>query len=176
MHAENLLITRCIHLLEQAAHLLARVDDNIYSKTSALARHGGIGGHLRHCLDFYQSFLQGLDDGRIDYNSRKRDRRVEQDRVFAIDQIHRCCEALRDISSTFRIAPIFVSIEEGDEGKPSWCGSSLVRELEFLQSHTIHHFSLIAILLRLEGIEPGEEFGVAQSTLRFWQQEALCAR
>ena len=53
-----------------------------------------------------------------------------------------------------------------------------VRLLERLDDelHTIHHFSLMAILLRFEGIEPGEEFGVAPATLRYWQEEAMCAQ
>jgi uncharacterized damage-inducible protein DinB len=39
------------------------------------------------------------------------------------------------------------------------------RELQFLASHTLHHYALIAALLRLQGVEPGEEFGVAPGTL-----------
>jgi hypothetical protein len=57
-----------------------------------------------------------------------------------------------------------------------WCNSSVLRELEFLQSHAVHHYSLIAALLRLHGIEPDAEFGVAPSTLKYWKEEAACAR
>jgi hypothetical protein len=43
--------------------------------------------------------------------------------------------------------------------------SSVGRELLFLSSHTVHHWALVAALLRHQGIEPGVEFGVAPSTL-----------
>ena len=54
-----------------------------------------------------------------------------------------------------------MSLEESGESTPVWCASSVLRELDFLQSHTVHHYSLVAMLLRLHEIDPGEEFGVA---------------
>ncbi len=176
MYQETHLILNCITLLEEGARLLERINDEVYSKTSVLSPRGSVGGHLRHCLDFYQSFLSGLESGRIDYNFRRRDPRLETDRHCAIHEIHRLITELREILPIFRIAPLLVSTEDCGMSRESWCGSSLVRELEFLQSHTIHHYSLMAILLRFEGIEPGDEFGVAPSTLRHWQEETACAQ
>ena len=175
MHQESRLITSCISLLEDGVRLLERLDDDVYAKMSLLSPRSSVGAHLRHCLDFYQSFLTGLESGRIDYNCRQRDSLVETDRRYAIQEIHQLIAALRERLSIFRIAPILISTEDGSN-RESWCGSSVVRELEFLRSHTIHHYSLIAILLRFEGIEPGVEFGVAPSTLRHWQAEATCAQ
>jgi len=37
-------------------------------------------------------------------------------------------------------------------------------------------YSLVAMLLRLHEIDPGEDFGVAASTLRYWKEEATCAQ
>jgi len=176
MHQETRLIINCISLLEEGARLLERISDDVYSKTSVLSRRGSVGEHLRHCLDFYKSFLSGLESNRIDYNFRRRDTRLETDRYCAIDEIHRLITELREILPIFRIAPILVSTEDCGVSRESWCGSSVVRELEFLQSHTTHHYSLMAVLLRFEGIEPGEEFGVAPSTLRYWREEAACAQ
>ncbi len=176
MHQETRLILNCISLLEEGAHLLERINDEVYSKTSVLSPRGSIGGHLRHCVDFYRNFLDGLESNRIDYNFRRRDSLLETDRYYAIQEIHRLITELREILPIFRIAPILVSTEDCGVSREFWCGSSLVRELEFLQSHTIHHYSLIAILLRFEGIEPGEVFGVAPSTLRYWREETACAQ
>jgi hypothetical protein len=174
MHLESRLIISCISLLEEGLRLLERTDDTAYSKTSGLSSRGSIGAHLRHCLDFYKSFLSGLELGRIDYNSRQRDSLIETDRHHAIHEIRQLIAGLREILPIFRIAPILIATEDGSSRE--WCGSSIVRELEFLRSHTIHHYSLMAMLLRFEGIEPGEEFGVAPSTLRYWQEEATCAQ
>lgn len=174
MHLESRLIISCITLLEEGVRLLELIDDKTYSKTSGLSPRGSIGAHLRHCLDFYNIFLSGLESGRIDYNSRQRESRIETDRRHAIHQIHHLIARLRETIHIFRIAPILIATEDGSSRE--WCGSSVVRELEFLRSHTIHHYSLMAILLRFEGIEPGEEFGVAPSTLLYWQEEATCAQ
>jgi hypothetical protein len=175
MHQESRLITSCISLLEDGRRLLERLDDEVYAKTSVLAPRSSVGGHVRHCLDFYKTFLNGLESGRIDYNCRQRDSLIETNRRYAIQEIHQLIAELRERLSIFRIAPILITTEDGSS-RESWCGSSVVRELEFLRSHTIHHYSLMAILLRFEGIEPGEEFGVAPSTLRHWQEEAACAQ
>jgi hypothetical protein len=83
---------------------------------------------------------------------------------------------LRSMSRTDQTIKLLVSTETADQSLQSWCSSSVVRELEFLQSHTVHHYSLIAILLRLQGIEPEEDFGVAPSTLEYWREQAACAR
>jgi hypothetical protein len=40
-----------------------------------------------------------------------------------------------------------------------------------VQSHTIHHFALIAYKLQTLGIEVEEGFGVAPSTLKYWKEE-----
>jgi hypothetical protein len=61
MQHQTRLIDNCIALLEQIVTLLARIDDQIYTSTNKLSPRGSIGGHLRHCLDFYQSFLRGID-------------------------------------------------------------------------------------------------------------------
>jgi hypothetical protein len=43
--------------------------------------------------------------------------------------------------------------------------------LQVLSSHTIHHFALMAVTLRLHGVQIDPKFGMAPSTLRF--QSAL---
>jgi hypothetical protein len=45
--------------------------------------------------------------------------------------------------------------------------SSIGRELQALSSHTIHHFALIAITLRLHGFDVDQDFGMSPSTLRY---------
>lgn len=50
-----------------------------------------------------------------------------------------------------------------------------LRELQFLLSHTVHHFALIATLLERFEIGVPEDFGIAPSTLKYWQAQAQCA-
>ncbi|MBM4187475.1 MAG: hypothetical protein FJ206_09205 [Gemmatimonadetes bacterium] len=52
-----------------------------------------------------------------------------------------------------------------EAGTESWSRSTLGRELQFLVSHSVHHFALIKLLLANDGPVLPREFGVAPSTL-----------
>ncbi len=62
------------------------------------------------------------------------------------------------------------------DADPDWSRSTLKRELQFLVSHTVHHFALIRALLGGSGIDPGESFGLAPSTAAARRLEASGAR
>ena len=176
MEEKARVISNCIALLEQAATLLTRIDDHVYARKIEVSPRGSIGGHLRHCLDFYQSFLFGINRGRIDYNDRQRDTLAERNPRHALPGLEMTIAALRSISSNDQTTALMVRTETDGNSPPSWCSSSVMRELEFLQSHTVHHYSVIAMLLRVQRVEPLEEFGVAPSTLEYWREHAACAR
>lgn len=178
MQRRHRLVEGCVLALEQGLALLERIDDELYAGARGLPRKGGVGGHVRHCLDFYQSFLAGLPSGRIDYDRRERDGLVERDRAFAATKLRIVVSELRALSNVDGDAPVLVSLEaESGEssGPPRWCGSTIARELQFLLSHTVHHYALVALTLRLRGFEPGEEFGVAPSTLKHRRREKEAA-
>ncbi len=176
MEPETRLINNCLVLLEQAPGVLQRVDDHLYASTCEISPRASIGGHLRHTLDFFQCFIKGIEQGRIDYNLRERDALTEIDRTYAVVRIQALSADLRSLSLPPASTPLKVRTEDNGVDLAVWCNSSVLRELEFLQSHTVHHYSLIATLLRLHGIEPDAEFGVAPSTLKYWKEEAACAR
>ena len=152
--------------------LVARVSDDLFTATTPMSPRGSIGGHLRHVLDFYWSLLTGIEKGKIDYNQRERNTLIEQDRLVAVERIRSTIDRLAELADLELHEQMLVSGECAD----SWSRSSAKRELDFLLSHTIHHYSLIAMILRLHEIDPGEEFGVAPSTLRHWRQETVCAQ
>lgn len=176
MEAGPRLIGNCIDLLEQATGVIERIDADVYASTTAISPRGSIGMHLRHVLDFYDSFLCGIESGQIDSNARRRDPLIERDRLYALNRIAATIGKLRSFSPAHYSAAVQVSSEDDGENDRVWCASSVLRELEFLQSHTIHHYSLIAMLLRLHEIDPGDRFGVAASTLAHWKEEAACAQ
>lgn len=165
----------CIGLLQQVAGVIRRVDDHIYTAAHPASPRGSIAGHLRHVLEFYHCFLQGCTSGRIDYNQRARDSRIEADRTYAGEQIANLIVRLREHSLVSGDRQLLVALEGSIGVAVPVSISSVLRELDFLQSHTVHHYALIAMLLRLNGIEPGAEFGVAPSTLEYWAREAACA-
>jgi uncharacterized damage-inducible protein DinB len=154
------LIDANIHLLEQGIALLARLDDRQYRATDERLYRYGAGSHIRHLLDSYRCFFDGLEAGRVDFDRREREERIEQEREAGMAQMARVIEQLRGIEVT---RPLAVR-----QDSALWTASSTERELQFLLSHTVHHYALIAMILRLQGVEPGEAFGVAPSTLQYW--------
>jgi len=176
MQAATHLINNCIGLLRQAVDLIERIDDEVYAAKTPISARCSVGGHLRHILDCYLNFLAGIETGQIDYNLRKRDSLIARNRTFAIERIESTIDRLSGLSLPNEGATLLVTTEEDGSSPPLVCRSSVLRELDFLQSHTIHHYSLVAILLRLQEIDPGEGFGVAPSTRNYWSREAQCAR
>jgi uncharacterized damage-inducible protein DinB len=162
-------------LLDQARDLLAGLSDDEYG--SPQGDHAGIGPHLRHCIDFYACFLRDLESGRVDYDRRERDPRLESDRAVALAELARLANGLEEVSGATPSdrLEVRVDVSPGEHGAEDWSATSLGRELRFLVSHTVHHFALIAQILRARGVEPGKEFGVAPSTLTYWRSEAEAA-
>lgn len=164
-------IRQNLHFLRQAADLLRGLDDGVYAAPDGTApRRSGIGPHLRHCLDFYLCFLRDLEGRRIDYDRRARDRGLECDLRAARAAIDEILERLERLEPARLGADLVVRADVApfEDPEEAWSRSTVARELRFLASHTVHHFALIAPLLRQHGVDPGPEFGVAPSTLAEW--------
>ena len=160
-------------VLRQMADILETIDDELFSRAAPPAFSSGAGSHLRHALDHYQSFLDGMDRGCIDYENRGRDLRLEQDVHFAMGRIEAVMSGLRGLTKADEDRPVTVQVERGlnGGGAPN-ASSSMRRELDFLLSHTIHHYALIHVLLQLHGFSTPEGFGTAPSTLRHQRRNA----
>jgi hypothetical protein len=152
-----------VRWLDQAIDLVSTLSDHAYAQTPA-------GSHLRHILDFYDSFLAGLGTGRIDYDARLRDPRTSHDRHYAIDRLRRTQSRLWTIPLDDR--PLLVRMEDAILDTDPWMPSSVSRELQSLSGHTVHHFALIAVTLRGHGVQLHSDFGVAPSTLRHRREAA----
>ena len=165
MSRDTALTAGNVAFVEQLIELLDGLDDAVYTGTTEL-RMSAIGGHVRHCLEFYFCLLEGLESGCVDYDSRRRDVAIETDRAYARELAATVIDRMRAVDLQQAEMPIDVVMDrEADTGGPGSCRSSVRRELVFLRSHTVHHFALIAAQLRLQGVDPGADFGVAPSTL-----------
>ena len=177
MQSSERIIGNSIHVLRQAVELLGRLTDDQYATAGPGRYASSVGAHIRHILDHYFRFLDGLSGGRIDYDSRTRDPRIEDDRAFAIAQFNGTIVRLQSFVGVDARHALETRVEVGDvaAGDVEWVASTVGREIDFLLSHAIHHYGMIAIMLRMEGFDPGSEFGVAPSTLRYVQGRVLCA-
>jgi hypothetical protein len=162
------LIERNVRWLSQALGLLARVDDRSYSTTPPDFAPHRAGAHLRHIVEFYQCFLDGLRSSHIDYDARRRDSAIESSREAAAAAIRSIITSLRTHPELSQQRIVWVRMEDAEaSGIPDgFMESSVSRELQVLSSHTVHHFALIAMTLRAHGIHFDPDFGMAPSTLR----------
>ncbi len=168
----NDLVKRYVQILHQGVDLLQNLTDDVFIYQGESDR-GSIGTHFRHTLDFAANFLNGVDVGKIDYNRRERDINVEQKSDSATARFKMVISELNDLPAGIANKQVLVRLEtnENADGDANWCISSVLRELEFLQSHTLHHYALIVAKLSRLGVKVDKEFGVSPSTLEFWEQE-----
>ncbi len=167
-NATDRLIQTNTRWLRQALALLDQVSDHAYAEPpEGFAPHRA-GGHLRHILEFYQCFLDGVATMHVDYDARRRDRAVEVSRAAAAATIRGLIRRLETSPELRGDAAILVREEDGEH----YLESSLNRELQVLSSHTVHHFALLALTLRLHGVPMDPDFGMAPSTLRYLNNAA----
>jgi hypothetical protein len=165
MHITMELVDVNLAWLRQALALVERIDDEVFARTPRGMAPHRVGSHLRHVLEFYECFLDGLEFGRIDYDSRKRNEAVERHRTSATAAICSITRRMESVSCMKADAVLDVRMENAEADV--WLTSSMGRELQALSSHTIHHFALMAVTLRLQGVEVHPDFGMSPSTLRY---------
>lgn len=171
MNPFRYLIENNILCLKQGLDLLEGINDDIFTHTSPPVYPSSMGDHYRHCLEHYICFLDGFQHKSIDYDARKRDKRIASDRGYAIQATRHIMEQLGNLSSTDEPFKVKMDCRLDAEEGAVWTHSTPERDLQYLQAHTIHHFALIAMIVRLQGYEPGEAFGVAPSTLTYTNQQ-----
>lgn len=153
--------------LEQGVELLERLTPEVY-RTPTRPGWAAVGSQFRHVLDHYRAFLVGCAEGRIDYDARQRERLIETDPVAAIALARQIIAELDQIQREDGNRSVAVQMDSGgDQGIPDWRPSTIGRELQFLVSHTVHHYALIRLLLEDVGVDAGTGFGVAPSSLAY---------
>lgn len=136
--------------------------------------HSTMGGHVRHILEFFDCFLEGLSNDEIDYTKRKRDLSIEEFPEKAGSKCEAIIAALKNISEQQMHRQIYIWSEMQEQS--SKLSSSISRELEYLFHHMVHHLALIGVYLRSQGVSLNSEFGVAPSTVKYWDAvNSTCA-
>lgn len=166
MSATRNLIDLNREYLRQGQRLILTVSDEVYTSTDDQLYTSCIGDHMRHVIEHYQRFLIGSPEGFIDYDARQRDGRISGDRNFAGSVIEQVIDGLNELSEGNTSISVRMAVSaDGKQDVPE-TQSSLNRELQYLQAHTIHHYALVALILKTQGEIPPEDFGFAPSTLQ----------
>jgi hypothetical protein len=131
------------------------------------------GAHMRHILDHYLALKDGLNQGFINYNKRKRHSNVESCPQTALLKWQEVEKWLIEVSLLDADTPLIVVCEASvNKTQNTQTTSTLARELVFVSSHAIHHFSLLAVINSLLGNKDKINFGIAPSTATYLRQHA----
>lgn len=173
------LIDHNIATLLEAGTLLDSISVDEYCLTDDSKNTSSIGKHIRHVLDHYSCFKNGLALQKINYDHRVRDPRIENDPDFAIENIFDICRSLVDLKEKFSEKPNISSDPlivccSSSPHQPECIEtiSTIGRELSFLQSHAVHHFALIKLLLQDSKLSVDENFGIAATTVNYIHSNA----
>lgn len=151
--------------LGQLASVVSVLSDQDYRAERAREVSGSVGRHVRHCLDHVSALVAALDTRRVAYDARVRGTAVETRRDVAIAEARRLAQALAAIRADQAALAIDVEVATDPACDTRIrVRSTVERELAFVASHTIHHFAVVALLLRDMGIGVPARFGYAPST------------
>lgn len=162
-----------LEIIQQARQFLLDVAPEEYTEVLKPHLASCAGAHMRHILDHYIALKSGTAEGLVDYNKRNRFSNVESDPQAALavwaeieTWLEQACELAYDtplqvISETSIQNTEYVQVP-----------STLARELVFVSSHAIHHFSLLAVICSLQQKQTPHNFGVAPATATFLRQQA----
>ncbi len=155
--------------LSQALDLLEKLSDELYRNNEDIWYQSGVGRHMRHVMDFYLAFLEGLSSGIVDYDTRARHPELESNREAAMVKLR---EIKQRIEAVDTLDQDLTCKNDGERRDPkrAFSRSTVGRELQFLASHAVHHFAIVAMILDRQGFQTAKDFGVAPSTLVYWQK------
>lgn len=167
--------------LDQGIELLNSLSDKQYQCVVSDYVSSSIGQHFRHILDMYHAVLQAMKllptaqpakQPLLDYDQRRRGARVETDRSAAITELQLIRRQLeRHCQSAFD-ATIQIKTEVSlDHSQCITLQSTLARELIFTSAHAIHHYALIKVIAKLQGVELDPSLGMAPASASYARQQ-----
>ncbi|BDD00398.1 DinB family protein [Persicobacter psychrovividus] len=160
-----------INLLNQLSDALEQLDRRTFQFPVEILGNSTIGQHVRHTLEFFICLQSGLKNQTVNYDSRARDLRIEEDLDF-------CQAVIEDLKSFIDAAentPLTLAGEYLNENDPlSFSLSSCFeRELAYNIEHTVHHMAMIRVAFRsaFPQVKVADNFGVASSTVAHQKSE-----
>ncbi len=176
MHPSAAVLRDNLYYLGQALRLTEGISSIHFTHAHPPLYKRGVGPHLRHCMEHYELFLEGVESGSVDFDQRQRREDPQNDPRAMARWIRELIQGLENVDPNVLSKPLRVKMDCGSEIADPWSGSSVLRELQFLISHTVHHFALVRMILLDQGVDVGADFGVAPSTLKHEASLAACAR
>ena len=152
------------NVFAQLTASLELLTDEQYSKQSKILFKASIGQHVRHVIELFICLNQGYETGVVNYEQRKRDHRIETDRVLAIELLQMIANNLDKGNKELLLEANYD--EQHDNALK--VNTNYYREIIYNLEHTVHHMALIRVgINEVSEVELPENFGVASSTVKY---------
>ncbi|GGH21281.1 hypothetical protein GCM10007423_02300 [Dyadobacter endophyticus] len=169
MNDMNRQLTKSIQaLLVQIGAMLDALSDEQYGRSLPVLSGASLGGHVRHVIEFFIELDRGYRTGDVNYDARRRDKAIEQQREVALAKLGSIAALLGKENKALLLTT-------ATEAACFQVATNYERELVYNLEHAVHHMALMKIGMRaLTSLPLPESFGVASSTIRY--RQAQCAR
>ncbi|MBT1706016.1 DinB family protein [Chryseosolibacter indicus] len=157
----------CTQILGQLVDLVEEIDEKDFSRPSHALSNSTIGQHLRHTLEFFFCLESGFEKGVVNYDKRAHDKKIETDRVLAINALNRIIDFVNQIPFD---KPLKLEVGyDTTQDDVVTVETNTTRELVYNIEHAVHHMAIMKIGIRevASYIMLPADFGIAASTLRY---------
>ncbi|MEL6558991.1 MAG: DinB family protein [Bacteroidota bacterium] len=159
-------------LLDQLEGIIDQISNDDFKKPLEILSDSSIGQHVRHTLEFFICLMDASNEGIINYDKRKHDKYIQEDKALAVSVIKSIKEFIAKVEDNKSLS---LEMEYGvsdTEVETSVVPTNYERELAYNIEHAVHHMALmkVGIISRLNYVELPPYFGVASSTVRYKNQ------
>jgi len=155
-------------ILEQANKYLSSVTESQYVQVIAPAFMSSAGAHIRHILDHYNSIINGLPEGLVDYDKRSRGGVIESCPEAAQASIKEISTFLKTLTAEQLQQNIKLSTEVSvSDKKVIIVDTTVAREIIFVGSHAVHHLATVKHIAQAQQLDIDSALGIAPATATF---------
>jgi hypothetical protein len=155
------------NIFVQLADSLDQLSKEEYCQPCKTLFNNTIGQHVRHIIELFQCLEKGYESGVVNYEKRKRDTAIENDKDMASRLL---LEIHGGLSKENKALTLEASYDDHTT-EPILFETNYNREIAYNLEHTIHHMALIRVgINEVSSIQLPEDFGVASSTVKYRKQ------
>lgn len=165
----KLLLDATLEVLQQVKKLIDSCETEAYARPCEYSM-SSVGQHIRHILDHFLVFQQGLDDGCINYNLRSRGNIVESNPQAALQKIAALREWFKDVDLQNRSIQVISEISVSQINDMN-LHSNIQRELIYIINHTIHHIAYASLVANHLCQKVDVNLGIAPATATYLRSQ-----
>jgi hypothetical protein len=162
-NASTLLQQGVRHAFVQLSQSLSQLNNEQYTRPSVILFNATIGQHVRHIIELFTCLETGYETGVVNYEKRKRDHLIENDKELASILLQRIYANLDRPNKNLLLQSGF----DEHSSETVITVTNYHREIIYNLEHAVHHMAMIRIgINEVSSIKVSAEFGVATSTIK----------